>query len=174
MAEKRFERMKLSSRSGCGAGTVESAAPERTVAEAREAEPVPRWARHPLVRLVQPRLEPGGEIPGIDTRLRARPRDTLGRRALAVADLIAATVALLLGVAVIGDDRIAFALIAAIPVVVVVSKVIGLYDRDEQLVSKNTLEEAPALFQVATLFTLAIWLGEGVFLDQPTLAGPTP
>jgi exopolysaccharide biosynthesis polyprenyl glycosylphosphotransferase len=45
-----------------------------------------------------------------------------------------------------------------------VCKVIGLYDRDEALLHKTTLDEAPKLFLVATLGVLAVWLaGETIF-----------
>jgi exopolysaccharide biosynthesis polyprenyl glycosylphosphotransferase len=43
-----------------------------------------------------------------------------------------------------------------VPLVVVASKAIGLYDRDELVIAKTTLNEAPALFQLATLYTLLI------------------
>ena len=59
-----------------------------------------------------------------------------------------------LGVIVLGGDKVTLAFVAAIPLVVVVSKIGGLYDRDEHLLRKTTLDEAPALFQVATLYTL--------------------
>ena len=42
----------------------------------------------------------------------------------------------------------------AIFAVVGVSKAIGLYDRDELLIGKGTLNEVPGLFQLATLYTL--------------------
>jgi exopolysaccharide biosynthesis polyprenyl glycosylphosphotransferase len=98
-------------------------------------------------------------------------RDTLYRRGLALADIIAAAVALILGVWVLGDDRITVPLIAAIPLVVLVSKIVGLYDRDEHLVRRTTLEEAPALFQVATLYTLLIWLGDSQLVQETHTIG---
>jgi exopolysaccharide biosynthesis polyprenyl glycosylphosphotransferase len=42
--------------------------------------------------------------------------------------------------------------------VVAISKIAGLYDRDEVVLHKTTLEEAPQLFQVATLLCLIFWL----------------
>ena len=42
---------------------------------------------------------------------------------------------------------------------------IGLYDRDENLLHKTTLDEVPAIFQVATLYALLLLLLEGVFLQ---------
>ena len=41
--------------------------------------------------------------------------------------------------------------IAAVPILIVCAKLTGLYDRDETLLRKTTLDEAPKLFQLATL-----------------------
>jgi exopolysaccharide biosynthesis polyprenyl glycosylphosphotransferase len=82
--------------------------------------------------------------------------------------MAAAAVALTLGVVVLGGDRVTLALAAAIPLVVLVSKVAGLYDRDEHLLHKTTLDEAPAIFQLATLYTFLIWLGEDAFVVEGT------
>jgi exopolysaccharide biosynthesis polyprenyl glycosylphosphotransferase len=84
-------------------------------------------------------------------------REGLYRRSLAVADLWAAALALAI-VIPFGGDRMEPLILLALPLVVVVSKVIGLYDRDELVISKTTLEEAPALFQVATLYALLLSL----------------
>ena len=100
---------------------------------------------------------------------RGRKRDSLYRRALAVADVAAAGGAIALAIVVLGGDRVTLALLAAVPLVVVVSKVAGLYDRDEHLLRKTTLDEAPALFHVATLYTLLIWLGEGALVEEGLL-----
>ncbi|HEY1360102.1 MAG TPA: sugar transferase [Thermoleophilaceae bacterium] len=88
-----------------------------------------------------------------------------------MADVAAATLALLLAVVVIGADSFTPALLAAIPLVVVVGKVIGLYDRDQHLVHKTTLEEAPALFEVSALYTLLLWLGAGFFVTEGVAGG---
>ena len=48
----------------------------------------------------------------------------------------------------------------ALPLMVVISKLLDLYDRDELVLHKSTLDEAPKLFQVATVFTLIIGLAE--------------
>jgi exopolysaccharide biosynthesis polyprenyl glycosylphosphotransferase len=94
-------------------------------------------------------------------------RDAVFRRSLAVADVISAAAAIALGVAVLGDESLSPALVAAPPLIVLVSKAAGLYDRDEHLLRKTTLDEAPAVFQVVTLFTLLTWLGEELlFTDQ--------
>jgi exopolysaccharide biosynthesis polyprenyl glycosylphosphotransferase len=93
-------------------------------------------------------------------------RDRVYRRALAYADTVAAAVALFVAVTVLGDnDRLQPAALLALPIVVVASKLIGLYDRDELRLRKSTLEEAPALFQLATLYALVIWLLATTFVD---------
>jgi len=95
----------------------------------------------------------------------AARRDAFYRRLLAAADVVAAGFALLLSVSVLGDDHLTLATLAILPLVVLVSKAIGLYDRDELLLRKTTLDEAPALFQLATLYALSTWLLEAVFVD---------
>ena len=52
-------------------------------------------------------------------------------------------------------------LLAGVAVVVVAAKTLGLYDRDELVFHKSTLDEAPALFQLATLYALLVWLLAG-------------
>ncbi len=93
-------------------------------------------------------------------------RDGLFRRALALADVTAAALALVLVIMVLGeDDTLRLASLAALPLVVLISKVIGLYDRDELVLHKRTLDEAPALFQLATLYALLVFLLERALID---------
>ncbi len=99
------------------------------------------------------------------TRRGVLRREARYRRALAAADVVSAALAVTLGVAVLGADRLTLPLLAAVPLVVLVSKILGLYDRDEHLLHKTTLDEAPAIFQVATLYTLVLWLAEGVLVE---------
>ena len=93
-------------------------------------------------------------------------RDAVFRRCLAIADIGAAGAALLLCISVLGDDRLHLVTLFALPLVVVAGKVSGLYDRDELLINKTTLDQAPQLFQLATLYALLIWL-----LDQSLIVG---
>ena len=44
------------------------------------------------------------------------------------------------------------------------AKLFGLYDRDETLLRKTTLDEVPKLFHVATLCALVAWLAGGLIL----------
>ena len=92
-------------------------------------------------------------------------REAVYRRGLVLADLVAAGCALCMGLIVLGDDRLSPAVLAAAPFVVLVSKTLGLYDRDEHLLKKSTLDELPALFQVATLYALVLWLIESVIVE---------
>jgi len=50
------------------------------------------------------------------------------------------------------------------------AKVFGLYDRDEALLRKSTLDEAPKLFQIATLGALCTWLAGGFVIAGGTLS----
>ncbi|HEY3021972.1 MAG TPA: exopolysaccharide biosynthesis polyprenyl glycosylphosphotransferase [Solirubrobacteraceae bacterium] len=82
------------------------------------------------------------------------------RFGLAVADLLAAVLALLLATDLLGGDLPTAALVA-LPAVVASSKLLGLYDRDDLLINKTTLDEAPQVFQLATLGALVLWLADG-------------
>jgi exopolysaccharide biosynthesis polyprenyl glycosylphosphotransferase len=87
-------------------------------------------------------------------------REGLYRRLLALADLAAASVAVLVVFTLIASHDVEPAMLLALPTVILVSKIVGLYDRDELVIRKTTLDEAPALFQLATVYTLLIWLAE--------------
>lgn len=90
-----------------------------------------------------------------DPAAAALRRDEVFRRALAVGDLIAllGTGALTLGLG--GLHLVALALI---PLMLLAAKTMGLYERDQVLLSKRTLDEAPGLFHLATLVALVYWL----------------
>lgn len=83
-------------------------------------------------------------------------REGFYRRALAVADLLSAVTALALAMAVNGEDSVRVLLI--VPLIVALNKVSGLYDRDELVLNKTTLDELPQLVQNSGLFTLVAWL----------------
>ena len=92
-------------------------------------------------------------------------RDAALRRLLMLADVLAALVAVMLALVVLGDDLLHPAALALLPVVVIASRLMGLYDRDEIVVSKTTLHEGPALFHLATLYTLTVYLGHDLFVE---------
>jgi exopolysaccharide biosynthesis polyprenyl glycosylphosphotransferase len=96
-----------------------------------------------------------------------RFRDALGRRILALSDVLSAAFALLLCVSILGDDRLLPASLLGIFIVIPLSKLMGLYGRDEVVVHRTTLDEAPAIMQLATLYTLLAWLAAPMVLDGP-------
>jgi exopolysaccharide biosynthesis polyprenyl glycosylphosphotransferase len=97
-------------------------------------------------------------------------RDSTFRRMLLLADVVAVVGAVLLTALFSSSDaRLMWVSLAGIPILVVGAKIWGLYDRDEMLLRKTTLDEAPKLFQVATMSTLVAWLAGGL-IDDRTLS----
>jgi exopolysaccharide biosynthesis polyprenyl glycosylphosphotransferase len=92
-------------------------------------------------------------------------RDAVYRRFLGVADVFSAALGLVLAVQGLGADRLAPQLLLALPLVVVVAKILGLYERDGLLLNKTTLDEAPKLFQAATLYTLLLTLNDSWLIE---------
>jgi exopolysaccharide biosynthesis polyprenyl glycosylphosphotransferase len=86
---------------------------------------------------------------------------TTYRRLLGVADALAISFAMWLAV-VVNGHHLAWAALAVPVAFVVLAKVIGLYDRDEHLLHKTTLDEAPKLFGFAAASTLMVSLGSDV------------
>ena len=66
---------------------------------------------------------------------------------------------------ILGDDALNPLALLALPLVLVVGKLTGIYDRDEHLFRKTTLDEVPTLFWVATLYALLIWLAGDLIVD---------
>jgi exopolysaccharide biosynthesis polyprenyl glycosylphosphotransferase len=96
-----------------------------------------------------------------------RRRDRVFRRALFGADVLAGL--LVIGVAdrvfgAAGPGATAFALL---PLIVLINTTSGLYRRDELLLRKSTLDEAPAVFHAATLTTVVAFLLESALLRTP-------
>ena len=126
--------------------------------------------RAPAPPLRQPPLGPSDAPSPVD-RPGILRRDARYRHALALADVASAALAVTLGIQILGDDRLKLTALAALPLVVLVSKLIGLYDRDENLLRKTTLDEAPAIFQVATLYALLIWFADSLLVGQAGFLG---
>jgi exopolysaccharide biosynthesis polyprenyl glycosylphosphotransferase len=100
-------------------------------------------------------------------------RDSVLRRLLAVADVVAAVVAVSVALPLVGQNAPAPRAVLALPLLVLIGKVVGLYDRDERLLNKTTLSEGPALFQVATLYTLLILVAEPLLVRENLDRGQT-
>jgi exopolysaccharide biosynthesis polyprenyl glycosylphosphotransferase len=93
-------------------------------------------------------------------------RDTRFRRALAGAD-VAAVVAAIVPIFVTHGAAPKPAALLLLPLLVGAAKVAGLYDRDENLLSKTTVDELPSLFHVVTVFTVIFWLFEPALVTKP-------
>jgi exopolysaccharide biosynthesis polyprenyl glycosylphosphotransferase len=88
-------------------------------------------------------------------------RDALFRRILLAGDALAVLGAFALAIELSGGQlHLGRICLAGLPLVVLGAKLFGLYDRDEAVIRKTTLDEVPKLFQVATLCALVAWLAE--------------
>jgi exopolysaccharide biosynthesis polyprenyl glycosylphosphotransferase len=93
-------------------------------------------------------------------------REWLFRRALLVADVLAIALAFVLTIEMSSRSlQLTWMSIVGLPILLVGAKMLGLYDRDETLLRKTTLDEAPRLFEVATLCTLVAWLAGGLVVE---------
>lgn len=85
----------------------------------------------------------------------ANRRDAIFTRALAAADCLAAIAGLLCAV-VINQQRFGLASLLTVPAIVLINKLGGRYDRDELVLCKTTLDEAPILSALAAAYAL-VW-----------------
>jgi exopolysaccharide biosynthesis polyprenyl glycosylphosphotransferase len=77
---------------------------------------------------------------------------------------MAISVALSVGVLALGGAHLAPATALVPPIFVLLAKVVGLYDRDERLLHRSAIDEVAALFGLATLTTLLVWLFESALV----------
>ncbi len=86
-------------------------------------------------------------------------RETRLRRGLLLADVISLCAALSVTQVLTGTSTTFWLLgIVTLPALVLVAKLAGLYDRDQALLHKSTLDELPALAQLATVSVFTGWL----------------
>ena len=110
-------------------------------------------------------LRAGGGLVEVRGPAACLRRDAVFRRLLLVADVLAIVGAFVLTVELSRRSvQLTWAGVVAVPILVVGAKVTGLYDRDESLLRKTTLDEAPRLFQLATLCALVAWLTSGLLV----------
>ena len=105
------------------------------------------------------------EVPGELAGGRISARHARLRRLLAGADLIAAASAFAVTVFGLGHDAVGVWTVFAVAMVVPICKLAGLYDRDEHLLHKTTLDEAPDLLRVAGLYALLAFLAGDALVD---------
>jgi exopolysaccharide biosynthesis polyprenyl glycosylphosphotransferase len=121
----------------------------------RRAVPVTRWNGGPRF-LVESR-----------SREAVSHRERVFRRALVSADLIAGLLVVGLSLRVFGSTGPGLTALALLPLIVIIDATSGLYNRDELLLRKSTLDEAPAVFQAATLTTVVAYLLDSALLETP-------
>jgi exopolysaccharide biosynthesis polyprenyl glycosylphosphotransferase len=93
-------------------------------------------------------------------------RDAVFRRLLLVADVVAIVGAFVLTVELARRSlALSWVGVLLVPVLLAGAKATGLYDRDESLLRKTTLDEAPRLFQLATMSALIAWLTGGLIVQ---------
>jgi exopolysaccharide biosynthesis polyprenyl glycosylphosphotransferase len=106
----------------------------------------------------------GAEALGRENRLSRR--DAFGRLALLGGDLVVVVVCLFAVTLMFEDSSFLPAWVAAfLPVYALLAKMAGLYDRDQFILHKTTLDETPALVAVSAIFALFV---EGVQAVQYT------
>ena len=112
-------------------------------------------------------ISPVWEAVPVQPAGRGRHRDTILRRALAGADVIAAVVALLFVVNVVdaGTVTLQWPVILLGPFVILASKALGLYDRDQHIVRKTTIDELPSVIYLSVLYAMTVWLAEAGLMD---------
>ena len=145
-----------SARTGQARSSRPSPAQAATTWRQRRIPAVDKPPRQPAKR--NGKASANGDTVESDFTAASASRDGVYRRLLAVADLIAAAAAFVFAIPVLGHDSLGVWALVAIAAVVPVCKLAGLYDRDQHLLSKTTLDEAPTLFYVASLYTLLAYL----------------
>jgi exopolysaccharide biosynthesis polyprenyl glycosylphosphotransferase len=97
--------------------------------------------------------------------------DQLLRRSLLVAD-VSACVAAIVAISLVSGRslQVTWVGVAGLLALCLGAKMFGLYDRDETVLRKTTLDEAPKLFQVATLGALCTWLAGGFVIAGAPLS----
>ena len=98
-------------------------------------------------------------------------RERRSHWALAMADALAVGTALLLIIGIGANAGVGPWILVAMALMVLVNKIGGLYERDDLVLRKSTLDEAPALAQISALFALIAWLGHHRVLASADL-GP--
>ncbi len=120
------------------------------------APPIARRAAIGRRRLALSRLRLPAEI---DPLAQVRKRERVYRHSLAAADLLASVASVSVAIDWVGGDRLRWwSYLILAPLVLLTAKVLGLYDHDELVVRKSTIDELPRLINLASTFTLLVWV----------------
>jgi exopolysaccharide biosynthesis polyprenyl glycosylphosphotransferase len=130
-----------------------------------------RSAHAPRSQRFRRRLEPRLEEMSIVVERNAPPavqsRDRRFRAALIAADVTAALLVGLVLHVVFGASGPGWTALLLPAIVPVVNTAMGLYRRDELVLSKNTLDQAPDIFQASTLAALLAYFMQSALLSTP-------
>jgi exopolysaccharide biosynthesis polyprenyl glycosylphosphotransferase len=88
-------------------------------------------------------------------------RERVYRRLLVLADALALLAAMLIAFPLLGGEMFKWGALALVPVMVMIAKAQGLYDRDELVIRKSTLDELLNLVNLSTLTALGVWVARG-------------
>ncbi len=94
-----------------------------------------------------------------------RRRDAIYKRLLAVADVLGLGAAIAIAMVLVDGVALSPYVLLAAPAIIVSAKVLGLYDRDQHIVHKTTLDELPKLFQLTILIAFCASLLQGPLVD---------
>lgn len=98
--------------------------------------------------------------PGLSAaRAEVDRRERRYRIGLVLADIVAAILSVTLALDVIAGQRTSTSdALVLLPAIVIIAKLLGLYARDELVVRKSTLDELPALANLASAFVLVVFV----------------
>lgn len=102
----------------------------------------------------------------IPPKIRNLERATTYRRLLASADLIGAFCSMWLAGLLVANESTSWLIAIGVLLIVPINKIMGLYDRDENVLAKTTLDEAPRILNVATLFALIVFATRDTFFPS--------
>src|SRR5437763_1753383 len=128
-------------------------------------------SRRSLLRQLWHGRSPNEPIPEVASAIAVKRRDAAYRRALAAADVLAFFTAAVVALDGFGGQRFTVVTALCSPLVVLANKIGGLYDRDEHVLHKTTLDEAPAVLRMATLFALGMYLSQGILVAGGLVPG---
>jgi exopolysaccharide biosynthesis polyprenyl glycosylphosphotransferase len=98
-------------------------------------------------------------------------RESFFRRSLLVADIVAIVGAFVVLAQISSRSlQLTWVSVCGLLTLLLGAKILGLYDRDDVLLHKTTLDEAPKLFHMATLGALVAWLAGGFVVEGSALS----
>jgi exopolysaccharide biosynthesis polyprenyl glycosylphosphotransferase len=92
-------------------------------------------------------------------------REALHRRMLGLFDVAGAGLVLFLVLGLTGEAHAVAAALVGMPLLLMLFKMAGLYDRDELRIAHSTIDELPLLLQMTGLFALCVTMGESAAVE---------